>query len=833
MPALGALPPAFFSLIVLSGPPPGFSSADPLLLSSSPRQEPPATFPLRVEVKDENSVPVPHARVSLLLRGGSRTWNSETDYRGVCVLSALAAGRYRLEVEKKGFYRLARDDLELSEAAVLEVRLEHFQETSEVVDVVYSTPSIDPQETASQEALRGREIVQLPYPTNRDIRNILPFFPGVLQDPGGQLHLNGSDSAQILTQLDGFNVGRPSDGRLELRVSPDAVRAIHVQRSRYSAELGKGSGGVLSFETGMGDDRFRFSATNFIPSFQDRKGLHLNNWTPRLMVSGPLKRGRAWFLNAIDGEYNLDIVPELPDGQDRNRSWRVNNLAKLQVNLTPAQILNAAVLVNRFRADHAGLTRFDPLETTRRLVQEADLLSLRHQARLSGGLLLETGAAFLRHQDDESPLGESPYRLQPRGSGGNFFRRRLQDSRRWQFHFHLTLPEAPWKGRHLFRLGLGVDRLRYRESGRRSPIWVFRQDGTLSRTVRFMEDFAFRRRNWEWSGFVEDRWSLSERGLLELGLRLDRDSILEDWVISPRLAASYLLNRVASKETKLSGGIGIFADATPLDLVSRPQAGPRIDLIYDQTGEEVIRLHRSRFFVQESRLEPPRFLNWSIALKQGLPGSLQVEIEYLRKRGRKGLVFLPSTLPSGNKALTTFELRNARRDRYDAFQVTLQRSSPEDHLFASYTRSAARSNAVLDFQVDEILFAPQAEGPLPWDVPHRFLVWGWTPLLRGFQLAYTVEWRSGFPFSVVNEEQALVEPPHSRRFPSYFSLNLHLDRPFRFLGRRWALRVGVNNLTNHRNAGAVNNNVDAPEFLTFGAIQGRALVARIRWLGAN
>ena len=50
-------------------------------------------------------------------------------------------------------------------------------------------------------------------------------------------------------------------------------------------------------------------------------------------------------------------------------------------------------------------------------------------------------------------------------------------------------------------------------------------------------------------------------------------------------------------------------------------------------------------------------------------------------------------------------------------------------------------------------------------------------------------------------------------------------------GLRWALRAGFNNVTGRDNPTGVNNNIDSPEFLTFGGAQGRAFTGRIRFLG--
>jgi hypothetical protein len=94
-----------------------------------------------------------------------------------------------------------------------------------------------------------------------------------------------------------------------------------------------------------------------------------------------------------------------------------------------------------------------------------------------------------------------------------------------------------------------------------------------------------------------------------------------------------------------------------------------------------------------------------------------------------------------------------------------------------------------------------------------------------------VEYRTGFPFDVVNEEGFLVGAPGSRRFPNYFNINLHLERQFRALHYLWAWRFGFNNLTNGDNPNAVKNVIGTPHFLTYGRGQTRAFTVRLRLLG--
>src|SRR5262249_36051567 len=155
----------------------------------------------------------------------------------------------------------------------------------------------------------------------------------------GRAHFNGGAANQANYTLDGFNISDPVTGRLETRVNIETIQAMSVDSSRYSAENGRGSAGVLDLQTKMGDDRLRFNGTNFIPGLSSYGGLHFNKWTPRLEFSGPLAKGRAWFHNGFDAFYSDDTVRGLPGGQNRTHGLTTSDLSRFQVNLSPANIL--------------------------------------------------------------------------------------------------------------------------------------------------------------------------------------------------------------------------------------------------------------------------------------------------------------------------------------------------------------------------------------------------------------------------------------------------------------------------------------------------------------
>ena len=182
------------------------------------------------------------------------------------------------------------------------------------------------------------------------------------------------------------------------------------------------------------------------------------------------------------------------------------------------------------------------------------------------------------------------------------------------------------------------------------------------------------------------------------------------------------------------------------------------------------------------------------------------------------------------------QLRNARQDHYDAVQTSVRQNFKGNYFwFASFTRSSARSNQVLGFTLDSIfdpLFLGTNRGPLPWDAPYRVISYAWTPTkFKTLDFSYAFEWRSGYPFTVVNQQQEVVGPPDSHRFPTYLNLATYLEKRFDLFKVHWSVRGGFDNVTNHKNAQVVDNNVDSSNFLTFSQFDRRTFIARIRFLG--
>jgi hypothetical protein len=813
-----------------------------------------------ITVVDENGVVVRSARISLH-SPSQPAIHCETDFNGRCQFPSLPAGEYQLRVEKEGFYALEQPDLQIARTSNIEVAISHQQEVREVVNVRESAPAIDPAQVSSQETLSGLDVIDMVYPGTHDFRNALNFIPGVVQDQTGQPHIAGGQSYQIETQLDGFNITQPANGQLVVRVSTDAFRSIHVEPSREPAEVGKGPAGLLALNTGIGDDHFRFWMTDFIPSVQNKHGWRFDQFLPRFTFSGPIEKGKMWFYNAFDGEYDNLIYNGLPVGQDNDHILRLGNLTKLQRNITSRNILTTSFLVNYLRDQYAYLSPQSPQLSNPKDVETAYIGSVKDQHYFSAGQLLETGAAFDQYNLHLTPYGTNPYFENLNTTGGSFYLNEETNATRLQGIANLYLPPQNWLGRHDFKLGVDLDRISYDAQFQRQPYSfltdsyaVSPTDPNLCFTAPQDKNFPCTRYstfspaplheeyNSEISAYAEDRWSITNRLLVEPGIRLDWDSLIHRTDFAPRLAATYVLDNSAT--TKLSAGIGLLYESTPIFLIARPYAGARQDTFFTvdpnctagtgcvTTSGPVI----TTFGADTDALTTPRFINWSVAIEKKLPFAIYAKAEYMQRRGSREFVY-----DNPNSGLNgVFQLQNTRDDRYTSFQISLRHSFHETYsVMGAYTRSSATSNQALDFNVDNPVLSRQQPGPYPWDTPNRFLSWGYTPffklpILHETELAYSVEARTGFPFSLLNPQQQLISAPGAERFPFYFSLNLQLEKRFHLFGYYLAVRGGFDNITGRCNPYVVDSIIDPASnhpVPTFNACQGRAFTSRIRFLG--
>jgi hypothetical protein len=471
------------------------------------------------------------------------------------------------------------------------------------------------------------------------------------------------------------------------------------------------------------------------------------------------------------------------------------------------------------------------------------LSMLRDQQYFAGGALLEVGFADTRGMMHSQPQGTEIYQITPFGSLGNYFVNQDRHFYRQQAIANLFLPVLHFHGTHLLKFGIDFERESFHQETLRHDYEVLLADGTVTRLVTFSGSPFVHGKNFEGAQYIQDHWNPAKGLSLEAGVRAEWNDVVRDLEIAPRFSVAWAPRGLGG--TKFSAGWGVYYDAIRLELITRQQDQTSFSTFF-LPGGDIQGPVPTTFQVDQRTLRTPYYRTASISVERKLPFEFYVKSGYMHRAGANGLAFdplVPETPPLFyNGAIYT--LRNTRRDRYDAFDFSLHRTfAGKYEWFAGYTRSDSRTNTAVDYSLENPIFALQMPGPMAWDAPNRLHMWGWAPVpstvlpralrfaSRDLTAAYLVEYRTGFPFSVVDQQGFLVGRPNGVRYPDYFSANLHLEKQFRAMHYLWAWRFGVDNLTNNGNPNTVNNVLGTPDFRTYGRGQARAFSVRLRFLG--
>ena len=797
-----------------------------------------AQVSLSGRVVDEVGAPLDRARISARKAGGTQH-TVETGPTGAFRIPVQDPGTYLVSVQRTGYFQLSERPVEVSGVPQeVTLVLNSNREIFQTVNVGESSSPVDPAQTEREQRLSGTEVNDIPYPATQSFKNSLKLIPGVVQDPGAGLHFHGGAEYQTQYTLDGFDITDPITGRFNTTLAVEGIRSVDVLSSRESAQYGRGSAGTMAVKVENGTDQYHFTATNFIPGIDTRNGFSMGAWSPRAGFSGPLNKGRAWFSDSITGGYNNGFVSGLPKGQNTNSSWSAGNLFHAQVNLTQSNILFADFLTNFTSQAHSGLGALDPIGTTSSRHSDEWLGSVKDSQAWRSGAYVEMGLSAHRVFHQSTPQGSQPYIISPEGRGGNYFINSREHGGRKQAFVNFFPPVVRWAGRHQFQTGVDFQHLDYTAGFRRTGYEIIGLAGLPVFATSFVGDGDYHLSNSTQASYINDHWTIRKPLTADIGIRQDWDQLTGRTVFSPRLAMAW--SPFDKAHTKFAAGYTVIYDATNLSTFARPFDQQAVTIPYSPGG--IPGTPYTTTFMQGHGLRLPRYDQFSAGVEHDFGHGISATADWMRKRGRDGLVYkalnaappiveqqiFPGAETGGINILT-----NLREDRYDEYALTIRQSLPNQYTWLlSYIHSKAVSNAVLDVSIDQTLQVSDNFGPVPWDVPNRILSEGYLPLpLKNWAVAYLFDWRTGFPFSVVTQDNQVVGPVNSQRFGANFDLNLHLERRFQLFRYRFAIRVGANNLTDQRNATAVNNVQGSPSFMRFFGTEGRHFVVRIRLFG--
>jgi hypothetical protein len=751
-----------------------------------------------------------------------------TDETGNFIFRDLPAAVYTATFEANGLPHVT-SEIRLTAGATLLVDIVLTAKVTESVTVRDEEGQLSTGETTTSNTVRADKLEELPLRSD-NYQSALPLTPGVVRGMDGADHIKGTRAGQSSYTLNGADITDPVNGNLAFDIPLEASASVHVEENPYSADFGKAVGGSSNLETKTGGDKFKFGATRVFPVFHNIIGGKVDSFRPRMTFQGPVIRNRLYFLQSFEYRFSRIYVPSLSAPGDNSTSEAFNSFTQLDLTVNSRNRLKFVGALFPEKKRYVGLNTFSPQETTPNTKQNGELLAVSEQSIFKDQSFLSSLFAYKTFKFDVFGQGGQPLTILPDGNTGSYFADTRRSARRFQWqeqYFARTLTLA---GQHSLKLGAELDYTRMTGSFNFRPIVIRRLDQTISQRIDFDGATSIDRPVTELSSFAQDRWVINRSLTLDIGLRFDRNSISNHKDVSPRLSILYLPFK--DDRTVVRGGIGLFYDRSPLSsryfeleplsedddlignaaLVSSTQTHfpKRIVTTYASDGVTVIDGPREFMNVIHGPMRDALSRRWSLQVDRSLTKHLTLRMGYLRRSSKNEPIIIPKASGASQGLLV---LKSRGISKYDEFQAIALYNDRRFHNWnASYVWSRARGslNTADNFLTDfpAYVVRPNQYGPLPFDAPHRFLVYGEIEAPLEITVMPAFEIRSGFPFSFVNDRLDFVGDRNQSRFPAFLSLDTTILKGFKipFLDKKARAGVILFNITNHFNPRDVQNN---------------------------
>ncbi len=793
---------------------------------------------LRLNVLDAQNQVIPGARCVL---SQNQTTIAETisDERGTATFANLVGGVYQLKVEKEGFkiYENATISIVInsapSELAVTlevgtvaaQVNVENPAENIQNVESGASPPTSDVQR---------RTIERLPLATKR-VDEAIPLVPGVIRSSNGEISINGASEQQSSFRVNGLNVADPASGNFRLNLPIDAVESVQVFRHPYSAEFGQFTGGVTNIETRRGGDKWHYELNDFLPDFRFHNGRFygVQDDAPHVNFNGPLIKDKFFISQSLGYTISKSPVRGLVFPNNETISEAQSYFTQLDLIVTPTHSQTFTFGYFPERQSFVGLDFFRQRPVTPNYKQKDFVTALRDNFTFANGGLLQTSISYKRFRANVWGQGTNDQTLTPTGDTGNYFSDQDRHSTRTELFETYDFPAQSFFGAmNNLKIGFNFTSVSNLMNYAARPVNVRRIDGTLAERTTFETALPIKANNRTFTGFAQNRIIVRPNLSFDFGVRIEDQRIASERNFSPR--GGFAWSPLKGDKTIIRGGFGFFYDKVPLNIRAFGQYPARTVTEFGADGQTVSsRIRYENILVNNLDLLPldfrtagsetgfvPENLTWNLQVDQVISPRLSLRVNYTHSRTSKLYTVNPQTDFFGLSAIVLSPLGRAQ---YDALELTAKFTLPKDQPFyISYVRSKARGNLndfnsfFGDFGVP--IIRENQFSNLSTDVPNRLLAWGNISLPKKITVSPILEVRSGFPYSIIDQNQNFVGTRNAdvNRFPNFFSLDAEISKDFQ-VTKKYAIRLSLKgfNLTDHFNPRNIRNNLADPQFGNF------------------
>jgi hypothetical protein len=576
-------------------------------------------------VRDSAGAVVAGADVTLRNTSTNQTRAIATNAEGIFHPEELQVGTYEVRVDHPGFtaYRHTGVDLVLGQTIRLDILLAPASSSQEIT-VSAQPPAIDFTQTSVVSSVDRERIEELPV-RSRNYLDFVLLAPGVSSAPpappsGGSTPLSGSGftfgglrARSNNVSIDGLDNNDEYTGSSRTEISPEIVQEFQVVNNGLSAESGGASGGSINVITRSGSntihgDAFIFAqdaALNARDPFETEAGKpSFRRFRAGAALGGPIVKDRTFYYAAIEQEHNrgqngsaidpavasavntllsTGAFSRLPTRQITTNFFPISRAETEAAARLDHQLTKSASLMLRYvftNNKEAG----DAFNTSGLADASARGSSFTSDNALSGSLMtlfgseavgdlrfqIATRHAVLRTNDSLGPEVDI-------AGLASFGRLYGGTSQRRENHYQVSYTYSRTRGKHLFKAGGVVNRVRLRASAEDGygGVYLFNTlaDFLAGRPDQFRQAFGGAIVDFpatSFGGFVQDHWSLAPRVTLDLGVRYDFERLPQGFNqgihdFSPRIGLAWS----PSSKWVVRAGYGIFFDRSVLANLTR------------------------------------------------------------------------------------------------------------------------------------------------------------------------------------------------------------------------------------------------------------------------
>jgi hypothetical protein len=588
------------------------------------------TTEVRGRVADAQGASIPGVTVTVKNQATGMFRETVSGENGAFIASGLTPGRYEVTAALQGFKTFNRKDLQLEvgRTTTVDVTLD-VGGMEEIVNVSAETPLVDVTSKEIGGNISSETLVQLPS-SNGNFIGFIGLLPGIVPSISTEsfgsdsISVNGQDPRNNNYTVDGGNNNDDVIGQragMQARTPIEAIQEFQVITGQFDAEFGRTTGAVVNAVTKAGSNTVHGSAFGFFQDssmtkkdyFATVRNLNKANTSYQRWggtIGGPIVKDKLQYFASLE-RFSIDrantiVIATRPDLNDQqttqDRVW--NTIIRGDHQISPSHTYNVRWLREQSPQKNQIVPNGTIVPTGLAAREESDVdqsLAVNLNSVLSNTRVNTLRATWTR---ENVTFANACFN----GNGRNLglceptlayqsFTTQQDNTGQFRINDGISVDDTlAWfipgkKGDHDVKIGVqyvysGAEN---ENQGNLNGTFSFGQndldfDPANPRTypdrftIRVGGPSQFFEKATYYSGFVQDKWRVSPRLTLSLGLRYDLEVIpipeTDDPLVSgypvdknnfqPRFGATYDLG---GGRSIIRGGYGRFFDKTHFELI--------------------------------------------------------------------------------------------------------------------------------------------------------------------------------------------------------------------------------------------------------------------------